>query len=72
MKKIIVGSTLLVLITTNSACTDSKTSALDMMSDASTNYSNIVATSYADSLSTAQDMDAALNTSPDRHGASPL
>lgn len=43
-----------------SACTDAKTSALNLMPDAAETYSQIALASYEDSLSTAQDMDTAL------------
>lgn len=43
------------------ACTDAKTSALNLMPDASETYARVVLSSYEDSLSSAQDMDTALN-----------
>ena len=42
------------------ACTDAKTSALNLMPDAAETYAQIALGSYEDSLSTAQDMDTAL------------
>ena len=42
------------------ACTDGKTSALNLMPDATETYAQIALSSYEDSLSTAQDMDTAL------------
>ncbi|MAA78480.1 MAG: iron-regulated protein [Deltaproteobacteria bacterium] len=43
------------------ACTDAKTSALNLMPEASETYAQIVLSSYEDSLSTAQSMDSALS-----------
>ena len=55
-----------------SACTDAKTSALNLMPDASKTYASIAFSSYSDSLTTAQSMDTALNALVNNPSASTL